>query len=247
MGGVGVALCVLAWELMIQVKHPLPSVLPRPSTVFGELVTLLSSSAFYHDIELSLFRVFAGYLLGVASGLAVGIGIARVRLVRDLLTPSLQALRFIIPFAWIPIAAVIFGLSEAGKVFITWYAAFFVIAFNTEAALDSMETTVVNAARTLGARRARLTFSVIIPNAFPGIITGLRLGLGLSWISLLAAELVNASAGLGFFILQQSALLETPSVIAGMIVIGVIGYLMNGAFRLVESYVGKRSLSGELS
>jgi ABC-type nitrate/sulfonate/bicarbonate transport system permease component len=164
----------------------------------------------------------------------LGIAVARSSLINDLLQPTLGTFRSVIPFAWIPLASLWFGLSETGKYFITWYAAFFVIAFQTEMAIRSVDKTLIKAGMTLGAGPGDLLLRVYLPAAGPTLLTGLRLGLAFAWISILAAELINSNAGIGYFTLNAAELFQTDFAFAAMIVIGIIGFLMDRIFSLIE-------------
>ena len=164
----------------------------------------------------------------------LGVAVARSDVVNELLQPTLATFRSVIPFAWIPLVSLWFGLDESGKYFITWYAAFFVIAFQTEMAIRSVDRTLIKAAKTLGAGSRDLLLRVYVPAAGPTILTGLRLGLAFSWISILAAELINANSGIGYFTLNAAELFESDRAFAAMIVIGVIGFLMDRGFILIE-------------
>jgi len=166
----------------------------------------------------------------------VGMALARSTFFRDVLAPTLESFRFVIPFAWIPIASLWFGLHESGKIFITWYAAFFVIAFQTEAGFRQVDERLIKAARTLGAGSRALLQKVYVPAAAPLIVTGLRLGLSFAWISILAAELVNAKAGIGYFTMNAADFFRSDQAFAAMAVIGVIGFLMDRAFRILERH-----------
>jgi NitT/TauT family transport system permease protein len=230
----GFAVLLLVWELVIIAFRPPPVVLPSPwSTVLG-LVAMAQSQKVWADIGISLFRVIAGFAVAVVTAVPIGILLARSTLFRHVLEPTLEGFRFVIPFAWIPIASLWFGLHELGKIFITWYAAFFVIAFQTQAGFVQVDERLVKAGKTLGARRGQLLRNVYLPAAAPLIVTGLRLGLAFAWISILAAELVNAKAGIGYYTLNAADFFRSDFAFAAMVVIGVIGFVMDRGFRLIE-------------
>jgi ABC-type nitrate/sulfonate/bicarbonate transport system permease component len=230
----GFLVLFLLWEAAIVVFHPATVVLPTPWQTLRALLSMAQSDKVWADIGTSLFRVAAGFAIAIVAGVPIGIALARSMFFREVLAPTLEGFRFVIPFAWIPIASLWFGLHESGKVFITWYAAFFVIAFQTEAGLRQVDERLVKAAKTLGAGSRALLRKVYLPAAAPMIVTGLRLGLSFAWISILAAELVNAKAGIGYFTMNAADFFRSDQAFAAMAVIGVIGFLMDRAFRLLE-------------
>ena len=233
-GLTGFVILLLVWELVVTIFRPAPVVLPSPWQTVQGLLSMIQSPKVWWDIGISLFRVGVGFALAVVAGVPTGIALARSRIFRDIVQPSLEGFRFVIPFAWIPIASLWFGLSESGKIFITWYAAFFVIAFQTEAGFHHVDERLVKAAKTLGAGPRQLLWKIFIPAAAPMIVTGLRLGLAFAWISILAAELVNAKAGIGYFTLNAADFFRSELAFAAMAVIGVIGFCMDRGFRMVE-------------
>jgi ABC-type nitrate/sulfonate/bicarbonate transport system permease component len=233
-GFTGFVVLFVVWEAAIAVFRPAPVVLPSPWHTFEALLWIAHSDKAWADVGISLFRVAAGFAVAIVTGVPVGIALARSAFFRHVLAPTLEGFRFVIPFAWIPIASLWFGLHESGKVFITWYAAFFVIAFQTEAGLRQVDERLVKAAKTLGAGSRELLRKVYVPAAAPMIVTGLRLGLSFAWISILAAELVNAKAGIGYFTMNAAEFFRSDQAFAAMGVIGAIGFLMDRAFRVLE-------------
>jgi ABC-type nitrate/sulfonate/bicarbonate transport system permease component len=231
---VGFALLAFIWQVVTVIWNPSPVVLPSPAATLSGLGTMVRSSQFWHDVGISVFRVLVGFVTASAMAIPLGIAVARSSLINDLLQPTLGTFRSVIPFAWIPLASLWFGLSETGKYFITWYAAFFVIAFQTEMAIRSVDKTLIKAGMTLGAGRGDLLLRVYLPAAGPTLLTGLRLGLAFAWISILAAELINSNAGIGYFTLNAAELFQTDFAFAAMIVIGIIGFLMDRIFSLIE-------------
>lgn len=231
---IGIVVLLIVWQLIISVIKPPPVVLPSPWSVVRALFVLAQTSTLWWNITISLFRVVSGFLLAAAMGIPIGLCLARFQIVNYTIQPTLEGLRFVIPFAWIPIASFWFGLSESGKIFITWYAAFFIITFQTEMGFRKVDELLVKAAKTLGAETRYLLWKVYFPAAAPAIVTGLRLALAFSWIAILAAELVNAKAGIGYFTLNASDLFETNQAFASIIVIGIIGFGMDRGFQFLE-------------
>ncbi|MDB6002341.1 MAG: Taurine transport system permease protein TauC, partial [Rhizobacter sp.] len=136
-----------------------------------------------------------------------------------------------------PIAAYWFALSETGKVFITWYASFFVIVFQVRAGIEAVPVLYAKVAQTMGLSSRRTLWLVILPAAWPSIVVGMRLGLSFSWVAILAAEMVNANTGIGYFVNYSGQFLATDDVMAGMAVIGVLGFVMDRALAWLGRWV----------
>ncbi|HUZ09695.1 MAG TPA: ABC transporter permease [Acidimicrobiales bacterium] len=225
---VGLAIVVGIWELVVIGLRPPAVKLPPPAAVFATLGHLLASSAFRTDVLVSLRRVVLGWAIGSTAGILVGSLAGLTRLGKVLLEPSLRFLRFIVPFAWVPIASVFFGLSEAGKLFITSYASFFIVAFMAVEGVRAVDPGLIDAGRLLGVNgRMRQWASIRLPAAGPEILTGIKIGIGFSWISLLVAEMVNATNGIGVVLYTETQYSDTARVLALVIVIGVIGAALN--------------------
>ena len=139
----------------------------------------------------------------------------------------IESFRFVIPFAWIPLAVLWFGTSEGGKIFIIWYAGFFVMLLPTIEAVRSINKDLISAARTLGAGDWTIFHKVALPAILPSLVVAMRVAFAICWISILSAELVASRAGLGYMIMDARELLQTEVVIIGMVVIGCIGALYN--------------------
>lgn len=181
----------------------------------------------------SLQRVIEGGIIAFIIGVPVGIGIGYSKLVRNILNPIIEIVRNMPPMAWIPLA--IFILIAGGSIFIVFIGTVFPIILNTIHGVKSTEQRLIDAAKTLGASESKVVTKVVIPSAFPSIIAGLRIGLGVGWMAIVAAEMVIRSpVGLGYFIWNMGDLGRYAEMVAGMIVIGVIGYIMNISILLLQ-------------
>lgn len=234
---VALAAVYVGWALVVRFGNPSPVVLPAPGDVLGQLGLLFQDSAFRHDVLVTVRRVVLGFLIGSALGVLVGSAVGSVAFVRHAIDPLLRFLRYIIPFAWVPIAAVIFGLSESGKLFVTGYASFFIVTFQVIQGMSGTDQDLVKAGRMLGTSGVSEVGRVKLPYAIPAIATGLRLGLGYSWLSVLVAETVNASTGLGVRLTQSTQFSQTTTVFALVIVIGVIGFVFNAVISKLERMI----------
>jgi len=220
---VGVA-CVLAvWETTLLVYRLPAIVLPSPWSVATTLVELVGTAAFWRDVGVSLYEFIAGYAIGVVLGVAVGMLLGESRHFRMAATPVIESLRFIVPFAWIPLTILWFGTSFTGKILLVAYAVFFVMVVSTARAVAQVEPTLSRVGTMLGMGPWRLAWKVHLRAAAPTLASAARAAAAIGWIAVVAAEYIGASAGLGLMITNAATSLATSVVIAGMIVIGLVG------------------------
>ena len=234
---VGFALLIGGWHLMAASGRFSPLLLPSPSDVYDTARQLFSNGSLTTDVLASLKRVSIGYALGVAAGVSLGVLFGAVKLLSAIFRPVLEVLRPIPGIAWIPLAIVWFGIGNASSYFIVAIACFFPIFVNTHSAVTSVEGRYLEVARCLGATRRMQALEVTVPAALPRILTGLRVGLGVAWMTVIAAELVAARSGLGYMIQLNRELLQTPAVIVGMALIGLIGFAMSAALEVLERWL----------
>jgi ABC-type nitrate/sulfonate/bicarbonate transport system permease component len=219
----GVIIAIAVWEATVR-GYRLPAiVLPKPGAVVAAIGDLAGTRAFWRDVGVSLYEFIAGYALGTIAGIAVGALMGESRRFRLMATPVVESLRFIVPFAWIPLTILWFGTSYTGKILLVAYAVFFVMVVSTARAIVHVEPTLSRVGTILGMGRWRLAWQVHLRAAAPTIASAARAAAAIGWIAVVAAEYIGASAGLGLMITNAATSLATPVVIAGMIVIGVIG------------------------
>ena len=231
------ALALIAvWEFMARLGWLNPLLMPAPSRICESAFALFSSGQLLTDIFQSLGHVGIGFLIAVIVGTPLGLAIGKYQRVRDLFMPVVEILRPIPAIAWVPMSIMLWPNNEASIVYITFIGAFFPILLNTIHGVHSLDGVLVRAARCLGASESRVLRRVVLRAALPQIITGVRIGLGVGWMALVAAELVGANSGLGFLINDARTLLRTDIVIVGMITIGVVGLIIDRSIR----FVGKR-------
>jgi sulfonate transport system permease protein len=228
---VGVLLLLAAWEATVLV-YKLPAVvLPSPWSVAATLVDLVTTSAFWRDVGVSLYEFGAGYLAGVVAGVTVGALMGESRIVRMTLTPVVESLRFIVPFAWIPLTILWFGTSFTGKILLVAYAVFFVMVVSTTRTMLQVDPTLSRVGTMLGMGRWALALKVHLRATAPSIASAARAAAAIGWIAVVAAEYIGASAGLGFMITNAAMSLATAVVIAGMVVIGLVGAGVSGLIK----------------
>lgn len=234
LGGLGVVVGLLApWWLAVAFGVS-PVILPPISKVLRSAWDLFQSQVMAPAVVVSLLRVNSGFALAALTAVPLGIALGRSRRLYLVFEPLIESFRFIIPFAWIPLAILWFGTHEAGKIFIIWYAGFFLILLHAIAGVRGVDPDLIKAAKTLGAGEATIFYKVVLPAALPATVTGLRIGFAACWISLIAAELVAARSGLGYLIMDAREFLQTDIVIVGMAIIAIIGATYNWIFEFAQ-------------
>ncbi|MFC0216994.1 taurine transport system permease protein [Pseudochelatococcus lubricantis] len=215
-----------------------PLFLPPPAAVFERFIAVLTEgyvdSTLLEHLGASLARVFAALFFSAAIAIPVGFAIALSPVGRGILDPLLELLRPIPPLAYLPLVIIWFGIGEVSKVLVIGVAMLAPIALSTAAGVRSVAPDRLDAARSLGATRAQLLRYVIFPSALPEIVTGIRIALGAGWTTLVAAELVAATRGLGFMIQSAAQFLVTDVVIMGILVIAAVAFLLEAVVRVLE-------------
>lgn len=199
--------------------------IPTPGVVGDQFIMLLGTSEFYTHIYVSLRRILYGFALASLLGIITGLFMGRVRVVFDIVMPYIEILRPIPAVAWIPLAILMLPTEESSIIYITFLGAFFPIVINTMHGVEQTDETLVRAAQSLGADNKSILWHVILPGALPSIMAGLAIGMGVSWFSLLAGEIISGQYGIGYFTWNSYSLVEYPNIIIGMLTIGGLGTL----------------------
>ena len=211
-----------------------PVMLPAPSGIVKAFIRLASSGELATNIGASLLRIFYANCAALALGVPLGLAMGLYKPVEKLCDGLLSLFRPIPPLAWVPLSILWLGIGTLSVVFITFLAAFFAVLVNTIAGAQSVDKQLVRAAQSLGAGQRRLMLGVILPSVAPAIFTGFRVAIGVSWMSIVAAELIAAPSGLGYMIMYYREVLRTDAIIVGMLTIGVIGLAMDFGTRWLE-------------
>ncbi|ESR27423.1 ABC transporter permease [Lutibaculum baratangense] len=205
---------------------------PPPVQVLDALIRHLQDLRFYVHIQVSVQRIATGFLLATLLGVLLGTLMGRSRLGRALFYPYIEVLRPIPAVAWIPLAILMWPTDEASIVYITFLGALFPIVINTMHGVEQAPEVLVRAAKSLGASRMQIFWHVIFPSALPSITTGLAVGMGVSWFSLLAGEIISGQYGIGYFTWNAYSLINYPDIIVGMLVTGALGTISTYLVRL---------------
>jgi NitT/TauT family transport system permease protein len=206
---------------------------PTPYEVYQQLTQVGLSNKYLVNIAISLRRILTGFFIAIAIGVPLGLAIGKYPRVRDLFMPVVEVLRPIPAIAWVPMSIMLWPNNEASIVFITFIGAFFPILLNTIHGVHSLDGVLVRAARCLGASEFRLFLNVILPGSLPHIFTGLAVGMGVAWVSLIAAEMISGQFGIGYFTWEAYSLVDYPAIVLGMITIGCLGLACSGIIRMV--------------
>jgi NitT/TauT family transport system permease protein len=207
--------------------------LPTPLEVADQFGRLLRDPAYYLDIAQSLVRILTGFALAAVAGVAAGVAVARSWLLSDILQPLFEVVRPIPAIALVPVAILLFPRNEQGIVFITFTAAFFPILVSTRHAVRALPTVWEDAVRTMGGGRWRVLTGVVLPGALPGVLGGLSVGMGVSWICVISAEMISGDFGVGYRTWHAYTIVDYPAVLVGMVTIGVLGWATSAAVELL--------------
>ncbi|MFF3957852.1 ABC transporter permease [Streptomyces sp. NPDC001890] len=207
---------------------------PGPVEVARRAIALIGDGTLLADAGASLKRVLIGYVLGVVLAIPVGFLMGWYPAVRRLVEPWLQFFRMVPPLAIIPLAIVLMGIDETPKIFVIFLAAFLNSVVSTFQGVVAVDVTLVNAARVLGARDPQVFLGIVVPASTPFILVGMRIGLGASWATVVAAELIAAQGGLGFRMQQAQLYYDLPTIFVQLIAIGAIGLVMDRLLLLAE-------------
>ena len=227
-------LVLVVWQVLSSL-HIIPTYkLPSPLDIIGGLIDLFRQGMppghrLYNHLLHSLYRVGAGFILAAAIGVPLGLIMGWSKRLNRLVSPVIEMLRPVPPLAWIPIAILWFGIGIKSAAFIIFLGAVFPIILNTIDGVVSVRPVLIEAARTLSAGNKDILLKVLVPGALPSIFVGLRIGLGIGWMTLVAAEFtgVKSGYGLGYMIMTARDIQRPDEILAGMLVIGVTGLVIN--------------------
>lgn len=208
------------------------ALLPPPTAIFTAAWELIVTGDLFRHMRDSLKRELVAFVWASAA-IPLGIAMGWWKLVEEQVDTVIEMLRPIPPLAWIPLSILWFGIGDTQNQFIIFLGIFFPILINTITGVKNIEPSLIRAARCLGASEARVLWRVVLPAALPNIVTGIRVGLGVGWMALVAAELVGASSGLGFLINDARTILRTDYIIVGMATIGIVGLLLDRVIRVL--------------
>lgn len=229
---------ILVWQFASTVWLPridphMAVLMPAPTSIAKTAAAMIASGELLYNLLASLRREATAFLFA-ATAIPLGMAMGWWRVVYNQVNPVMEILRPIPPLAWMPLSILWFGLGDEQNEFIIFLGMFFPILVNTIVGVKNIEPNLVRAARSLGAPERKVLWRVVLIGALPQIITGVRIGLGVGWMALVAAELVGANSGLGFLINDARSMLRTDTIAVGMLTIGIIGLVIDTAIRLLS-------------
>jgi NitT/TauT family transport system permease protein len=220
------------WAVVVGTQSP---IFPTPWQVLTGALELAQDGTLWEHIRASLFRVGTGFGLAVLVAVPLGLWMGWVSAAYATLNPIFQMLRPISPIAWIPLAILWFGVGDVSPIFLIFLSSVFPMIVQTTAGVHTIDRRYLRAAANFGVSRTVLFRRVVIPAVLPEIIVGMRIGIGVAWLVVVAAEMIALRSGLGYMIMDsRNAGNRYDLVIAGMVIIGMIGLLLDGATRLLE-------------
>ena len=232
------------WQLYAMSGLVSEFVLPSPVAVLErtwQLATRPFAGYLLHEHLASSFARFAmGFVLAAVIGVPLGLMMGRFPILDEIVTPLFEAYRYVAPLAWVPFAALWFGTGIGGPILVIFTGAFAPCVINAYRGARMVDRRFIEAAQTHGASDLRVLTEVLLPGALPSIVAGLRVSAGLAWQSLIGAELIVVSAGIGYVMVQGQANLSPATVMSGMLMIGLVGIALDVSLRWMERRVSAK-------
>jgi len=221
---------LLAWELFVRLRGIAPIYLPPPSTIAVYLFRMLADGSIEFNLGVTLLRIFAGFAVAALCGVTLGVLMGMSRIIARIADPWIAALYPLPKIALIPLLVIVIwlGTGEVYKIVISAITAFFPIVISTYAGIRQTDHGLIKAAQDLGANRRQIQLKIVVPAAIPSIFAGLHLGMGVTVILVVAAEMIGSSSqsGMGFLLIQSGQVMETEKVFASLVVLAVVGALI---------------------
>jgi len=232
LAALSVGLSLIVWQVLSMTLFD-PFLVPPPTTVATSAWPMILSGEIFQDVWISMTRVMVGFITGSAAAIIVGVLIGRINVLHQLLDPVIEMLRYLSPTAMIPIAVIWFGIGEMSKYFLIFWGTFFIVLVNTVAGVWRTPIARQRAAECLGASRFQIFFFVVVPSAAPFIVTGMRVAMASSFMSIIPAEILAADSGIGYLLQKSSMLLQTDKIFVALITICILGFATDKVFRLI--------------
>jgi NitT/TauT family transport system permease protein/taurine transport system permease protein len=208
-----------------------PHLIPPPSEVAAAAIPMAETGEIFRHISISMVRVFVGFSLGSIFAIALGVVMGRLKLVNEILDPIIEFLRYLSPTAMIPIAVIWFGIGENSKYFLIFWGTFFFVLINTIAGVLRTPIARQRAAQCLGANQLQIFLLVVIPSSVPYIVTGMRVAMASSFMSIIPAEMLAADSGLGYLLQVSGMLVQTERIFVALATISLLGFITDRLFR----------------
>ncbi|AET70356.1 ABC-type nitrate/sulfonate/bicarbonate transport system, permease component [Desulfosporosinus orientis DSM 765] len=228
-------LFLLTWSLLSYSGIVNPLFLPSPGKVINTAIDLFSQGDILKDIGISFTRVGLGFLLAAVIGVPLGILMGTLRIMEGFFEPIMGFIRYMPASAFIPLFILWIGLDEGEKMSVIFFGTFFQLTLMVMDVTKNVQNELIDVSYTLGASKAQIFSKVILPSSLPGIVDTLRITFGWAWTYLVVAEIVGASSGLGYMIMQSSRFLRPDKIFVGIIIIGLLGLVTDIIFKFIYS------------
>jgi ABC-type nitrate/sulfonate/bicarbonate transport system permease component len=238
-GAISLATVTALWHLStIYIFNPV--LVPTPFATFREAAAMIESGELFVHVGISLKRILMGFVTGSVVGIVIGTLIGHFRLLREFADPVIELIRPISPVALVPVAILWFGIEELSRYFIIFYATVLVVMLNTAAGVSVQPVTRLRAAKSLGADNRQIFLHVVLPSAVPHILTGMRIAIGFSFMGVVAAEMIGASTGIGYLIMQSRLMILPERMFVGLVSLSIVGLITDRIFRWLLDWSTKR-------
>src|ERR1700756_6069625 len=237
-----VALAFLIWQLLSTFIFN-PFLIPPPLEVIPTALPRMIEGRIFADLVINISRILVGFFFGSLIGVIFGVLLGRIRVLHDLLDPIMELLRYLSPTAMIPIAVIWFGIGEMSKYFLIFWGTVFIVLINTTAGVWRAPMTRQRAAECFGANRLQIFLLGVIPSAVPYIVTGMRVAMASSFMSIIPAEILAADSGIGYLLQKSSTLLQTNRIFVALLTICILGFVVDRLFRFGVDHLLARYVS----
>ena len=230
-------LLLILWESLSRAGVVAPNLLPAPSTIFATIGEMGTTGELWGHIEITVYRIFLGFVIGTLVATALGGLTGYVKIARDLLDPLLQALRSIPSLAWVPLFILWMGINEAPKITLIAVGVFFPVYLNLMSGLQGVDRKLVEVGKIYRLNSWQLVYRVFLPATLPAYLIGLRSGLGLGWMFVVAAELMGASQGLGFLLVDGQTTGRPELTLASILLFAVLGKFSDAIIAFASNHM----------
>lgn len=228
---------LLLWELLVRVNLLDSRFFPAPSTVLITMGQMIKNGLLFSDLGISLYRIFGGFLIGAIPGLIIGLTMGIFPIVKIIMDPVVAATYPIPKLAIMPLIMILFGLTEFEKMVVIALGTFFIVLINTCAGVVNLEKIYMDVAKNYGASKKDYYLTVALPGALPMIFTGLKLGMGMALLLIVAAEMNGASSGIGYRIWESYSIFNIPEMYVSFVIMAILGYVFTVVLDEIERWI----------
>lgn len=236
---VSFAVLIVLWQIVFSVGGFNEALFPAPLSAVKALAEMIKDGSLFVNIGTSMYRFAAGYISAVVVAVVLGLILGWFYTVFKYVNPVVQLLRPISPMAWMPFIVLWFGIGDVPAIVIIFIAAFFPVLLSTVSAVSGIDPIYLKVSKSFGIKQPQMLWKIIFPAAFPQIANGIHLALGTAWVFLVAGEMTGAQSGLGYLIIDSRNNLRADSLLAAIIVIGIIGLILDALIKLGERKILK--------